>query len=269
VRGEESAPGDFRHSQNWIGPAGSTLRDARFVPPPSHELLRVLGEWETFLHARSEPVLVTAALAHAQFETIHPFLDGNGRVGRLLITLLLYERGVLARPLLYLSLYLKRNQTEYYDRLQVARKKGDWEGWVKFFLEGVRASADEATETTRRILTLREKDRARLAGEGKASGNLLRALDHLFAQPVTTPQLLASALAVRYATANNLIARLVDTGVLAEMTGYRRNRRFAYRKYLDMFEEGATPTLTREVEPASSATEEIAADEGTRSESAC
>lgn len=237
MRGEESTPGEFRHSQNWIGPAGSTLRDACFVPPPPHDLLRVLGEWETFLHARSEPVLVTAALAHAQFETIHPFLDGNGRVGRLLITLLLYERGVLARPLLYLSLHLKRNQTEYYDRLQAVRKKGDWEGWVKFFLEGVRASADEATETTRRILTLREEDRARLAGEGKASGNLLRSLDHLFAQPVTTPQLLASALAIQYATANNLIARLVDTGILAEMTGYRRNRRFAYRKYLDMFEE--------------------------------
>ena len=248
VRGEESTPGEFRRSQNWIGPSGSTLRDARFVPPPPHELLRVLGEWETFLHARSEPVLVTAALAHAQFETIHPFLDGNGRVGRLLITLLLYERGVLARPLLYLSLHLKRNQTEYYDRLQAVRKKGDWEGWVKFFLEGMRASADEATETTRRILMLREEDRARLAGEGKASGNLLRALDHLFAQPVTTPQLLALALDVRYATANNLIARLVDTSVLTEMTGYRRNRRFAYRKYLDMFEEAATAGPTREGE---------------------
>jgi Fic family protein len=254
VRGEESTPGEFRRSQNWIGPSGSTLRDARFVPPPPHELLRVLGEWETFLHARSEPVLVTASLAHAQFETIHPFLDGNGRVGRLLITLLLYERGVLARPLLYLSLHLKRNQTEYYDRLQAVRKKGDWEGWVKFFLEGVRASADESTETTRRILTLREEDRARLAGEGKASGNLLRALDHLFARPVTTPQLLASALAVRYATANNLVGRLVDTGVLAEMTGYRRNRRFAYRKYLDMFEEAATAGPTRERETLGGAT---------------
>lgn len=254
VRGEESTPGEFRRSQNWIGPSSSTLRDARFVPPPPHELLRVLGEWETFLHARSEPVLVTAALAHAQFETIHPFLDGNGRVGRLLITLLLYERGVLARPLLYLSLHLKRNQTEYYDRLQAVRKKGDWEGWIKFFLEGVRASADEATETTRQILTLREEDRARLAGEGKASGNLLRALDHLFAQPVTTPQLLASALAIRYATANNLIARLVDTGVLAEMTGYRRNRRFAYRNYLDMFEEAATAGPTQVGETLGGAT---------------
>jgi Fic family protein len=254
VRGEESTPGEFRRSQNWIGPSGSTLRDARFVPPPPHEIMRVLGEWETFLHARSEPVLVTAALAHAQFETIHPFLDGNGRVGRLLITLLLYERGVLARPLLYLSLHLKRNQTEYYDRLLAVREKGYWEGWVKFFLEGVRASADEATETTRLILTLREEDRARLAGEGKASGNLLRALDHLFAQPVTTPQFLASALGVRYATANNLIARLVDTGVLAEMTGYRRNRRFAYRKYLDMFEEAATDGPTRVGETPGGAT---------------
>jgi Fic family protein len=244
VRGEESTPGEFRHSQNWIGPRGSTLRDARFVPPPQHELLRVLGEWELFLHARSEPVLITAALAHAQFETIHPFLDGNGRVGRLLIALLLYERKVLARPLLYLSLYLKRNQTEYYDRLQAVREKGDWEAWVRFFLEGVRSSADESTETTRRILTLREEDRVRLAGEGRMSGNLLRALDHLFAQPVTTPQLLASALGIQYVTANNLVARLVDLGVLAEMTGYRRNRRFAYRKYLDMFEEETAPGLT-------------------------
>jgi Fic family protein len=244
MRGEESTPGEFRHSQNWIGPRGSTLRDARFVPPPPHELLRVLGDWEVFLHARSEPVLITAALAHAQFETIHPFLDGNGRVGRLLIALLLYERKVLARPLLYLSLYLKRNQTEYYDRLQAVREKGDWEAWVRFFLEGVRSSADESTETTRRILTLREDDRVRLAGEGRTSGNLLRALDHLFTRPVTTPQLLASALGIQYVTANNLVARLVDLGVLAEMTGYRRNRRFAYRKYLDMFEEETAPGLT-------------------------
>lgn len=237
VRGEESAPGEFRRSQNWIGPRGCTLSTARFVPPPPHELLRVLGEWETFLHERSEPVLITAALAHAQFETIHPFLDGNGRVGRLLITLLLYERGVLARPLLYLSLYLKRNQTEYYDRLQTVREKGDWEAWVRFFLEGVRSSADESTHTTRRILTLREEDRARLIGEGKASGNLLRSLDHLFVQPITTPQLLAAALDVRYATANNLAARLVEIGVLAEMTGYRRNRRFVYQRYVDLFEK--------------------------------
>jgi Fic family protein len=246
VRGEQNTPGEFRRSQNWIGPRGSTLRDARYVPPPPHELLRVLGEWETFLHARSEPVLVTAALAHAQFETIHPFLDGNGRVGRLLIALLLYERGVLARPLLYLSLYLKRNQTEYYDRLQAVREKGDWESWVRFFLEGVRTAADESTETTRRILMLREEDRALLAKGGNASGNLLRALDHLFVQPVTTPQLLASALDIQYATANNLVARLVDLKVLTEMTGYRRNRRFAYRKYLDMFEEETTPGLIRE-----------------------
>jgi hypothetical protein len=151
---------------------------------------------------------------------------------------------VLARPLLYLSLYLKRNQTEYYDRLQAVREKGDWESWVRFFLDGVRSSADESTETTRRILTLREDDRVRLAGEGRTSGNLLRALDHLFAQPVTTPQLLASALGIQYVTANNLVARLVDLGVLAEMTGYRRNRRFAYRKYLDMFEEETSPGLT-------------------------
>ncbi len=190
------------------------MRTARFVPPPPHELLRVLGDWEIFLHARSEPVLITAALAHAQFETIHPFLDGNGRVGRLLITLLLYERGVLARPLLYLSLYLKSNQTEYYDRLQAVREKGDWEAWVRFFLEGVRSSADESTETTRQVLTLREDDRARLAGEGRSSGNLLRSLDHLFAQPVTTPQLLASSLDIKYATANNVVARLVALGVL-------------------------------------------------------
>jgi Fic family protein len=224
-------------------PAASTLRDARFVPPP-HELLRVLGDWEVFLHARSEPVLITATLAHTQFETIHPFLDGNGRVGQMLIALLLCERKVLARPLLYLSLYLKRNQTEYYDRLRAVHEKGDWEAWVRFFLEGVRLSANESTETTRRILTLREEDRVRLVREGRTIGNLLRALDHLFSQPVTTPQLLASALSIQYVTANNLVARLVDIGVLAEMTGYRRNRRFAHRKYLDMFEEETAHGLT-------------------------
>jgi Fic family protein len=155
----------------------------------------------------------------------------------LLITLLLYERGILARPLLYLSLYLKRNQLEYYDRLQAVRERGDWEGWVSFFLTGVRISADEATDTTRKILRLREDERELLSKEGRATGNLLRALDHLFQQPITTPALLASALGIKYATANNVITRLVELEILKEQTGYRRNRRFAYYKYMNLFEE--------------------------------
>lgn len=202
-----------------------------------------LGQLEHFLHDPSWPALVHAALAHAQFETIHPFLDGNGRVGRLLITFLLCHRQVLDKPLLYLSHYLKRHRQEYYDRLQAVREEGRWEEWVGFFLRGVKGVANEANHTAKRILALREQHRGLLADAGRASGNLLRAHDVLFERPTITPKLLADRLDVTFATANKVIAEMVDLDMLEEITGNKRNRRFQYAPYLALFEdaEAANP----------------------------
>lgn len=243
VRGEHLEPGEFRRSQNWIGPAGCTLSTATFVPPPPHLLLQVMGDLERFLYDDSLPPLIHAGLAHAQFETIHPFLDGNGRVGRLLITFLLCQRGILSRPLLYLSHFLKQNRAEYYDRLQAVRTNGSWEEWLTFFIRGVRDVATQAHETARKILDLRTRYQALLQTEGKAGATLLRALDILFAQPVLTPATLEEKLGVSYVTANNHIARLEELGILQEMTGYKRNRRFSFAPYLVLF-EGAVPAVS-------------------------
>ncbi len=241
VRGADRQPGEFRRSQNWIGPQGSSLKDATFVPPPPAELVRVLGEWESFLHDESLPPLVHAALVHAQFETIHPFLDGNGRVGRLLLTLLLVQRGVVHQPLLYLSHYLKRHRAEYYDRLQAIRLDGRWEEWVLFFLRGVEEVARQAHSTATKISGLREEHRQLLNNQGKAAPNLLAALDRLYEKPIATVSSLQAALDVAYPTANSVVGRLEDLGVLEEMTGFRRNRRFAYRPYLSLFEDATAP----------------------------
>ena len=243
VRGYEWHPGSYRTSQNWIGPAGCNLRNASFVPPPPHLMQHALGQLEGFLHDQSLPPLVHAALAHAQFETIHPFLDGNGRVGRLLITFLLCYRRVLSKPLLYLSHYLKRHRQEYYDRLQAVRAKGHWEAWVGFFLRGIEAVATEANETAKKILVLREQHRAMLAGKGRASGNLLRALDILFEYPLFMPRHLEERLEVTFVTANKVISRMESLGILEEITGNRRNRQFQYTPYLKLFtdSEAADP----------------------------
>ncbi len=237
VRGQEREPGEFRRSQNWIGPPGSTLVTALFVPPPPHEMDQALGSLEQFLHERSHPHLLRAGMAHAQFETIHPFLDGNGRIGRLLITLMLCEQKVLVRPLLYLSHYLKLHRAEYYDRLQGVRMDGRWEEWLLFFLRGVRQVADQAGVTAKQILALREKDRALLSQQGQSSGNLLRALDVLFRQPIVPIAFLADQLTMTFAGTNNMANRLVQLGILHEVTGNRRNRRFAYGSYIQLFRE--------------------------------
>jgi cell filamentation protein, protein adenylyltransferase len=238
VRGQHRDPGEFRRTQNWIGASSSTLKDAAFVPPPPAELLRVLGELERFLHDTSAPPLVQAGLAHAQFETIHPFLDGNGRVGRLLITFLLCERRVLSLPLLYLSWYFKRHRAEYYDRLQAVRLDGNWEAWLGFFLRGVEEVANEAVERARKVIELRESARG-VASEkgGRKTGNLLRAIDSLFKQPVVTANSLAKDLGLSFVTANGVALTLVDLRLLTEETGYKRNRRFRFAPYLGLFEE--------------------------------
>ena len=244
VRGQERSPGDFRRSQNWIGPGGSTLASAAFVPPPPDDMREALANLESFLHDETLPPLVHAAIAHAQFETIHPFLDGNGRVGRLLITFLLCHRGVLNKPLLYLSHYLKQHRAEYYDRLQAIRLDGRWEEWVGFFLRGIAHVAREATDTARKIVKLRESHRERLAAEGKASGNLLRALDFLFEQPIVTVRFLQAQLGVTFATANKVVGRLAELDVVKERTGHARNRRFAYDPYLRMFAAANEPATS-------------------------
>jgi Fic family protein len=238
VRGHHLEPGEFRRTQNWIGPSGSTLKNASFVPPPPDVMQAALGDLEHFLHNDDLPPLVHAGLAHAQFETIHPFLDGNGRVGRLLITFLLCERKVLSKPLLYLSIYLKKHRAQYYDRLQAVRIDGDWEGWTGFFLRGVLEVANEAHETARRIVALRQEHQQMLQRDGKGSAMLGRALDALFASPIITPSALAKRLDISYPTANGVIAKLEELAMLREVTGYRRNRRFAYKPYLDLFDTG-------------------------------
>lgn len=240
VRGDHLTPGEVRRSQNWIGPQGCTLNEATFVPPPPHDLARHLGDLETFLHAKSElPLLIRIGLAHAQFETIHPFLDGNGRIGRLLITFLLCEKGALTKPVLYLSHFFKRHRQEYYDRLQSVRDNGDWEAWLIFFLRGVDEVSRQATDTARRIMSLREEHRQLIAQFfGRAAGNGHRALEHLYRHPIVSVEDVRKLIGTTFPSANGIVHRLVRRGILREMTGRARNRRFAYGDYLDLFHTG-------------------------------
>lgn len=237
VRGGRLQPGELRHSQNWIGPAGCTLATATFVPPPHEEVPNALGDLERFLHGQDDlPPLIRIALAHVQFETIHPFLDGNGRVGRLLITFLLTECGVLHKPVLYLSHYFRQHRQAYYDHLQSVRDHGTWEAWLEFFLRGVIEVAGEAAETSRRIQVLREQNRAAITEHlGRAAGNGHRVLESLFDRPIVTVADVKGMTGTTYAAANNLVAKLVDLGILSEMTGFSRNRRFRYEPYVRLF----------------------------------
>jgi Fic family protein len=239
MRGGKLTPGELRTSQNWIGPAGCTLREAIFVPPPPHEVPPALADLERFLHSENTlPVLLQVALAHAQFETIHPFLDGNGRVGRLLITFLLTERKLLSRPVLYLSHFFKLRRAEYYERLQAVRDAGDWEGWLAFFLRGVAEVSNEATRTAAAILHMREEYRNKIAENlGRAAGNGHRIMEKLFHRPIVTVAKVREWLNCTPAGANNLVNRLVGIGLLREITGYARNRRFRFDPYLRLFEE--------------------------------
>jgi Fic family protein len=240
VRGGNRDPGEFRRTQNWVGPNGCTLRNATFVPPPVAEMNEALGEFELFLHTEDPmPALIFCALAHAQFETIHPFLDGDGRVGRLLITFLLCHVGVLTQPLLYLSHYFKRHRAEYYDRLMAVRTKGHWEEWIKFFLRGVSEVSLDASETARTILKLREESRGRLSSAASNSSLAFRLLDLLFETPLINIGFVASQLGCTFLTASRLVESFQrpELALLEETTGFSRNRRFRFKPYLDLFPE--------------------------------
>jgi Fic family protein len=241
VRGAHRDPGEFRKAQNWIGPAGASLASATFVPPAVLDMHEALDKFEKFLHDDSLPVLIHCGLAHAQFETIHPFLDGNGRVGRLLITFLLCERQTLHRPLLYLSHYLKLHRAEYYDRLMAIRNQGDWEGWLKFFLRGVEEVSAQAIGTSRQIFALRDEHRAAI-NKDLASGaaSALRLLDYLYEQPIVSVRMVERHLQSSFVTANKLVEQFGKLGILKETTGGLRNRRYSYVPYLALFEASAT-----------------------------
>jgi Fic family protein len=240
VRGSERTPGDFRTKQNWIGVPGCALAQAAFVPPPIHEMTQSLGDLEQFLHRTDDlPVLIHCGLAHAQFETIHPFGDGNGRVGRLLITFLLCQQRILTRPLLYLSHYLKAHRAEYYDRLMGIRNDGNWEGWLKFFLRGVGEVSRAAANTAREILQMREQHRQIVLDQGHRHGPLL--LDLLFERPLLTTRTAEHHLGCSFATAARLMESFVQADLLKETTGKQRNRRYRYDPYLRLFEPSLAP----------------------------
>lgn len=239
VRGQEWQPGEIRTSQNWIGPQNCTLQYANFVPPPPHNVPDALADLEDFIHNESEiPSLIKLGIVHAQFETIHPFLDGNGRVGRLLITLQLCESEILIKPVLYLSYYFKANKGQYYDFLQGVRDRGDWEGWLAFFLKGVAGVANEASELCRAINKLKERDRERIiANMGRAAGNGLAILEMLYRNPIIRVKDVQSRLDMTFAGANGIIQSLVGAGLLRETTGQKRHRRFIYFDYVSLFTE--------------------------------
>lgn len=241
ARGGNKVPGEFRSSQNWIG--GSRPGNALFVPPPPEHLMATLDGFEKFLHDETVkmPALIRAALAHIQFENIHPFLDGNGRMGRLLITYILCVEGILKEPLLYLSLYFKANRQAYYDHLQSVRKTGDWEAWIQFFLSGVIETANQATETAQAILALFERDRRKLEEDGKPTAATLSIHNYFQSQPVTNTTKIKNACGVSLPTVLRSLATLEQQGIIEEITGKDRHKVFVYRDYLDILSKGTEP----------------------------
>ena len=236
VRGTDKAPGSFRRDQSWIG--GSSPSDARFVPPPWNLVPDAIGNLERYLHDAEEPLLVRVAVAHAQFETIHPFLDGNGRVGRLLITLVLCAEDVLREPLLYLSLYFKQHRDEYYERLQRVRTHGEWEQWLGFFLRGIAEVARTATDTTARIVRMIERDRQRIGQLGRGAASALRVHEIAVRSVVLTPRRVAAVTGLTDPPIYAAFRRLEELGVLTETTGRQRGKVWAYAEYLSILNEG-------------------------------
>jgi Fic family protein len=237
-RGGNQTPGEFRRTQNWIG--GARPGNAAFVPPPAEQVLECMGKLELFLHDQPEltPALLKAALAHVQFETIHPFLDGNGRLGRLLITLLLCEQKVLREPMLYLSVYFKTHRQYYYELLNNVRLTGDWEAWLNFFAEGVIVTATQAVETARQLIDLANVDRDKISGLGRAAPSTLRVHRALMEQPIATAGWLAEKTGITPATVNKCLGSLERIGIVRKLTGAKRNRLFSYVRYVEIMNQG-------------------------------
>ena len=240
-RGTGMSPGEFRRSQNWIG--GSRPGDAKFVPPPPQKVEEAMGQLERFLHDQPQrtPTLIKAALAHVQFETIHPFLDGNGRVGRLLIPMLLCIEGVLREPLLYLSLYFKQNRERYYEQLDRVRSEGEWEEWVEFFATGVEETANGAVTTAQRMSTMAQEHRTQIQGVGRVAGSALQVHHALLARPINTIARLADATKLSVPAVTSSIAALSDLGLIHEITGRKRGRVYTYTPYLQVLQQGTEP----------------------------
>ena len=239
VRGQEKSPGEFRYSQNWIGGQGSTLKNARYIPPSPDDMLDAMSDLEKYINADDElDSLIRAALIHYQFETIHPFLDGNGRVGRLLITLFLMEKKVLTTPALYISYFLKKNRVEYYDRMTEVRAKGNYEQWVKFFLQAIMESAEDATATIDELIVLHDANVAIISKLGRAAKNVMLVFNYLESNPIIEIRKTAEALGIAFNTASSAVNRLVDAGILVQTTDTSRNRTFAYEAYLNILRKG-------------------------------
>jgi Fic family protein len=239
VRGREKSPGEFRTSQNWIGGQGGTLKNARYIPPSPQDMAESVSDLEKYMNADDDlDVLIRSALIHYQFETIHPFLDGNGRVGRLLIILFLMDKKALATPALYISYFLKKNRVEYYDRMTEVREKGNYEQWVKFFLRAILESANDAIETIHKLSALHDENVAEIKKMGRVAGATVKVFQYLEANPIIETGKTASALAVSYNTVSSAVKRLTDIGVLTQTSGKARNRIFSYTAYLDLLREG-------------------------------
>jgi len=237
-RGSHQGPGEFRRSQNWIG--GTRPGNAAFVPPPPEQVLECMGKLELFLHDQPKPTpgLLKAALAHVQFETIHPFLDGNGRLGRLIITLLLCEQRTLRKPLLYLSLYFKTHRQYYYELLNEVRLSGNWEAWLDFFAEAVIVTANQAVDTTRQLTDLSNGDRDKIRGLGRAAASSLQVHRALLERPIATAGRLVKKTAISPATVNKCLNHLKNLGIVRELTGRKRNRLFSYTRYIEIMNYG-------------------------------
>lgn len=239
VRGQEKNPGEFRYSQNWIGGQGSTLKNARYIPPSPEDMTLAMSDLEKYMNADDDlDALIRVALIHYQFETIHPFLDGNGRVGRLLITLFLMEKNVLTIPALYISYFLKKNRVEYYDRMSEVRAKGNYEQWVKFFLQALLESAEDAIATIDELVMLHDKNADLIAKMGRASKNAMLVFKYVESNPIIEIQKTSEALGIAYNTTSSAVNRLVDIGILTQTTNANRNRTFAYEEYLAVLRKG-------------------------------
>lgn len=235
VRGQDKTPGEFRHSQNWIGPANCSLKDARYIPPNVQDMEEAMSDLERYMNENVEyDPLIRVALIHYQFETIHPFLDGNGRIGRLLILLYLMEQKVLSKPVIYISYFLKKNQVEYYDRISEVRRSGNFEQWIKFFLEAVSKAATDSLESIRQLSILHDKNIARLPISNRKKDNLRAVFEYIEQYPIIDIKKTAKELGISYNTAATVVKKLVELGILQETTNKARNRVFAYEEYLDI-----------------------------------